>query len=224
MSRQTSRMVWPSKPSTMRPSTSMRIRGVDSGRWGACVSSSRSARDSPARRRLRLGGQALGAGEGVGHRAASTGAIRSSGGRRRTRSIASRWSAAGWPDARGRTARTRRCRAPGPPRAGRRPAATTHPHGGPRSPPGASCRSDRGWSSRTPRSSRSGSARRPARAGRSDHRRRRATPNRGGRPPRGAPRTRTACRARRAGAARPTGRRRARPGACGRRGACRPAR
>ena len=44
-------------------------------------------------------------------------------GRSRSRSIASRWSAGGWPGARGRTARTPRCRRRGPPRAGCRPAA-----------------------------------------------------------------------------------------------------
>src|SRR5450631_10129 len=45
LSRQTSRIVWPSKPSTTRPSTSIRMRGVDTGRCGAWVVSSSSARD-----------------------------------------------------------------------------------------------------------------------------------------------------------------------------------
>src|SRR3954469_21465631 len=46
LSRQTSRIVWPSKPSTTRPSTSIRMRGDDCGRCGACVSRRRSASDS----------------------------------------------------------------------------------------------------------------------------------------------------------------------------------
>src|SRR4051812_47069266 len=45
LSRQTSRIVWPSKPSTTRPSTSIRMRGDDCGRCGDCVSSSRSGSD-----------------------------------------------------------------------------------------------------------------------------------------------------------------------------------
>ena len=53
LSRQTSRIVWPSKPSTTRPSTSMRMRGVDCGRCGDCVSSRRSASESRGRRRRR---------------------------------------------------------------------------------------------------------------------------------------------------------------------------
>src|SRR5215212_4996831 len=46
LSRQTSRIVWPSKPSTTRPSTSIRIRGVDCGRCGDWVVSRRSASES----------------------------------------------------------------------------------------------------------------------------------------------------------------------------------
>src|SRR3954452_8425116 len=46
LSRQTSRIVWPSNPSMTRPSTSIRIRGDDCGRCGAWVSSRRSASDS----------------------------------------------------------------------------------------------------------------------------------------------------------------------------------
>ena len=46
LSRQTSRIVWPSKPSTTRPSTSMRIRGVLCGRCGDWVVMSCSASES----------------------------------------------------------------------------------------------------------------------------------------------------------------------------------
>src|SRR3954454_907842 len=46
LSRQTSRIVWPSKPSMTRPSTSIRMRGDESGRCGAWVSRRRSASDS----------------------------------------------------------------------------------------------------------------------------------------------------------------------------------
>ena len=62
LSRQTSRIVWPSKPSTTRPSTSIRMRGDDCGRCGDCVSRSRSASDS-----LSIDGAAVGAGDQVGH-------------------------------------------------------------------------------------------------------------------------------------------------------------
>ena len=72
MSRQTSRIVWPSKPSTTRPSTSIRMRGVDCGRCGDWVSSNRSAsapRVVAGVVCLGLGGARLGAGERVGHQA-----------------------------------------------------------------------------------------------------------------------------------------------------------
>src|SRR5262245_30324419 len=46
LSRQTSRIVWPSKPSTTRPSTSIRMRGVACGRCGAWVVIRRSASES----------------------------------------------------------------------------------------------------------------------------------------------------------------------------------
>ena len=45
LSRQTSRMVWPSWPVTWRPSTSMLKVGVARGRCGAWTSSRRSAGD-----------------------------------------------------------------------------------------------------------------------------------------------------------------------------------
>ena len=62
LSRQTSRIVWPSKPSTTRPSTSIRIRGDDCGRCGDCVSSRRlGERDRLA------GGAAIGARDEVSH-------------------------------------------------------------------------------------------------------------------------------------------------------------
>ena len=43
LSRQTSRIVWPSRPSMTRPSTSIRMTGVAWGRCGAWVVISRSA-------------------------------------------------------------------------------------------------------------------------------------------------------------------------------------
>ena len=61
LSRQTSRIVWPSRPSTTRPSTSIRMRGVDCGRCGDCVSSRRSASASGGGRR------GVGARDEVGH-------------------------------------------------------------------------------------------------------------------------------------------------------------
>ena len=123
LSRQTSRIVWPSKPSTTRPSTSMRMRGVDCGRCGDCVSSRRSASASAF-----VVADVLGSGRRSGRaRVSVIGGPRSrpagdgGRGRTRTRSIASRSSAGGWPGARGRTARTRRCRRRGPRRAACRP-------------------------------------------------------------------------------------------------------
>ena len=168
LSRQTSRIVWPSKPSTTRPSTSMRMRGVDCGRCGDWVSSSRSASDSASSASLVVG---IPAGVPSGRarvsvigRPRSRPAGSAGGVEARTRSIASRWSAGGWPGARGRTAPTRRCRAArsaGQLRVGR--VGAGRPRAGRRSRPGASCRCGTGWSCRTPRSSRSGSARRRAR-------------------------------------------------------------
>ena len=115
LSRQTSRIVWPSKPSTTRPSTSMRMRGVDCGRCGDCVSSRRSASESEADAGLAVAadGRSVPSGRArvsVIGRPRSMPAGDGGQGRSRSRSIASRWSAGGWPGARGRTARRRRCR------------------------------------------------------------------------------------------------------------------
>ncbi len=71
LSRQTSRMVWPSKPSTTRPSTSMRmprrrLRPLRRLRLDEAVGS--VSAPGPSRSGQR---SALGAGEGVGHREAS---------------------------------------------------------------------------------------------------------------------------------------------------------
>src|SRR3954463_697936 len=59
LSRQTSRIVWPSKPSMTRPSTSIRMRGDDCGRCGDCVSSSRAGSD-PVANEGRLSGPVSG--------------------------------------------------------------------------------------------------------------------------------------------------------------------
>ena len=128
LSRQTSRIVWPSKPSTTRPSTSIRMRGDDCGRCGDCVSSRRSAQrlgrrsGSVARR---LSGRVIRSAMGrlIGsHRPPPRSGGRRRLGRRcagcarpaRTGSIASRWTAGGSSAARGRTGRTPRCRPTGP--------------------------------------------------------------------------------------------------------------
>ena len=161
-------------------------RGVDCGRCGDWVSSSRSASKSALVRRSSAGSGRPRDGRGC-RSSGSLGRGRlgwAGGGERRTRSIASRWSAGGWPAARGRTARRRRCRRRDRRQARRRSAGPGRPRGGQRARPGAGCRSGRGWSCRTPRSSRSGSARRPARRGRSGRRRRRPSRSRDGRPPR----------------------------------------
>ena len=211
LSRQTSRIVWPSNPSTTRPSTSIRMRGVDWGRCGAWVSSRRSASDSSARRRLHRAsvGRRSGSGQGVGHRAASvaTGGGRLAGSKSdpkyRIPLVSGRVASRSWSHSAdstmscARSARQLRVDRP----------QETRPRDGRRSRPAASSRCGTGSTCRTPRSRRTASGRRPARAGRSGRRRRQRSPSRHGRRPRGASRSRTACRARRAGAGRPTARR-----------------
>ncbi len=73
LSRQTSRIVWPSKPSTTRPSTSIRIRGVDCGRCGDWVVSRRSATVSAMRLEV---GAGVRAGDQVSHLVSVGGARR----------------------------------------------------------------------------------------------------------------------------------------------------
>ena len=55
LARQTSRIVWPSKTGTVRPSTWIWKRGVETGRWGAWVVMRRSARDSSSGKTVSMG-------------------------------------------------------------------------------------------------------------------------------------------------------------------------
>ena len=219
LSRQTSRIVWPSKPSTTRPSTSIRMRGDDCGRCGDCVSSRRSASDRSA---------GLGAGLGARDEVSHGSPYAECTDRHRDRVTDAGWAGAakdvvvelgaevshpagraeGSSGARGRTGRTRRCRPRG------RPAGSTSVGSRPalddavaRSRPGAACRCGTGWSCRRPRRRRTASAGGPGRRCRPGRRRRRRSRSRCGRRPRAADRSRRACRAGPAAAGRPTGRR-----------------
>ena len=174
MSRQTSRIVWPSRPSTTRPSTSRRMAGVDCGRCGACVRRSRSARLSATGSGgvdgARSGGREirsaivrssptfrwrrLPAGSGCRRRRGRCPA--GCGRRSRARSIASRSGAGSGPGARGRTGRSRRSRRRGPPGASGRWAGRCRRRSAGRSRRGGAARSGRGSSCRRPRRRRSG--------------------------------------------------------------------
>ena len=219
LSRQTSRIVWPSKPSTTRPSTSIRMRGDDCGRCGACVSSSRSASDAIGRRSIagRLSGRVIEVGHGSPYRvapaataigwqtpagqAAARMCSSSSDRKYRIPLVSGRvvrrsWSHRAEADDVGRQVRQQG-------HVGRPRAAVDD--AGPRSRRAGASRSGTGWSCRTPRRRRTGSAAGPGRRRTRGRRRRRPSPSRCGRRPRGAARSRTACRAASGGSSPPDG-------------------